>query len=40
VDIKPPYKLIAKYRQVGEKPPRTVGLEHGNSVAALMNMMR
>ena len=40
VSIKPPYKLIAKYRRVGEKPARTVGLEHGSSIAALMNMMR
>ncbi len=39
VDIRPPYKAVARFRQVGEKKPHTVQREHPSSIAELMNSL-
>lgn len=39
VEIQPPYKLVVRYRQVGDNPPHTVERTHPDSIAALMNSL-
>ncbi len=40
VDIQPPYKAVARFRQVGEKEPHTVEREHPSSIAEVLNALR
>lgn len=35
--LRPPYTLVARFRQVGERPPREGRDEHPSSIIALMN---
>ena len=37
IDIQPPYKLVVRYRQVGDKPPHTEEREHPTSIIDLLN---
>jgi D-aminopeptidase len=40
VNMQPPYRLVVRYRQTGDKLPHTVERTHADSVAAVFNSLR